>query len=371
MPDLPPAPQREAGYFDYLEGLKRYNYRNFVRRVLDDYDGRVEDGQPPRTMEEAGDQIIRDPLYRVACAIQRTSQEMAWSSAATSLLPHREQMARMLNEDMPPGHHARLELDPGLELPGWYVEAAENGSDDIHLQPYWGDELVGPIYQRGGGIYRTAWRGGYGKDPVSLRTLAESAAPDRCERILDLGCSFGSNTIAFRLAFPEAAEVIGIDVSADALKWAFHSAEHREVAITFAQRDATATGYPDEHFDLITAYLLLHEMPPEAVDAMLAEAYRLLRPGGELIFLDIPRYGVLDPEFAFLQSFDQVGNGERFWDAFLSRDLPADLEAAGFSEVREHPLDLDEPSYWGSAALMRDGRFHAANRWTTHARKSA
>ena len=371
MPDLPPAPQRDAGYFDFIEGLKRYNYGHFVRRVLDDYDERFPGGRRPQTMQEAGDRITADPLYQVACAIQRTSQEMAWSSAAASLLSHREQMARMLNEDLPPGNHARLELDPGFQLPEWYVEAEQSGADDIHLQPYWGDELVGPIYQRGGGIYRTAWRGGYGKDPISLRTFAQSAWTDRCERILDLGCSFGSNTIAFRLAHPEAAEVIGIDLSADALKWAFHSAEHRQVAITFAQRDATATGYPDEHFDLITAYLLLHELPPEAIDATLAECHRLLRPGGEVMFLDIPRYGVLDPQFAFLQSFDQVANGERFWDAFLSRDLPADLRAAGFSEVREQPLDLDEPSYWGSAALMRDGRFHAANRWTTHARKSA
>ena len=371
MPDLPPAPQRDAAYFDYIEGLKRHNYRHYVRRVVDDHAARQRDGARFATMEEAGAVISADPLYRVACAIQRTSQEMAWSSAARSLLPHRTALGRMLNEDLPPAGTAALELDPDLALPDWYVEAAETGADDIHLQPYWGDELVGPIYQRGGGIYRTSWRAGYGKDPVSLRVFAESAPGDAYESILDLGCSFGSNTIAFRLAYPEARQVVGIDVSADALKWAFHSAEHRGLEITFAQREATATGYPDQSFDLITAYLLLHEMPAEALDALLAETYRLLRPGGTVMFLDIPRYGVLDPAHAFLQSFDQVANGERFWDGFLSRDLPADLAAAGFGDVSEQPLDLDEPAYWGSAALMRDGRFHAVNRWTTYATRPA
>jgi SAM-dependent methyltransferase len=370
MPDLPPAPQRDAGYFDYLEGLKRFNYRHIVARVLQDYDRAFEDGPRPQTMQDAGTHLTADSGYRTACAIQRISQEMTWSSAARSLLPHREEMARMLRE-LPPGDHARLELDPDVRVPDWYVEAAHAGADDIHLQPYWGDELVGPIYQRGGGIYRTSWRGGYGKDPASLRAFARSAPADSYDRILDLGCSFGSNTMAFASEYPEATEVVGIDVSTDALKWAFHAAEHRRLAVTFAQREATATGYPDGHFDLITAFLLLHEMPGDALDALIAETHRLLAPGGHLMFLDIPRYAVLEPEVAFLQSFDQVANGERFWDAFLRRDLPAELEAAGFCDVRESPLELEEPGFWGSAALMRDGTFHAANRWTTHASRPA
>ncbi len=374
MPELPAPTQEQAAHFDYLEGLRGYNYTVHVKGVLDAYAHRTAvGGSEPTTMDGAAAIIEPSPLYRFAAATQHQAQKMGWASARRSLEDHTDQLAGLLDR-MPADPAGRLVLDPALELPGYYTERDSEGLDDIHLVPggYWGDPLVGPVYERGGALYRMAWRTGYtGSPPGALVAFAEGAPSGTYRRILDLGCSFGGLTMALREAYPEAAEVVGIDISAAALRWAHLTAEERGLAITFEQRDATATGYPDESFDLISGFLLLHELNAEVLDAVMAEAYRLLRPGGHIRFLDMPPYAELPPERAFLQSFDCKGNGEAFWDEFLSRDFKAVLRETGFVNIGDGPLEYDEPNYWGTAALLRTGEFRLENRWVNMADKPA
>jgi ubiquinone/menaquinone biosynthesis C-methylase UbiE len=50
---------------------------------------------------------------------------------------------------------------------------------------------------------------------------------------------------------------------------------------------ATDLGYPDESFDSVGSFTMLHHVPTRAgQDKILAEAYRVLRPGGVLIGSD-------------------------------------------------------------------------------------
>jgi len=51
--------------------------------------------------------------------------------------------------------------------------------------------------------------------------------------------------------------------------------------------DATALGYPDESFDSVGMFTMLHHVPTRALqDALLASALRVLRPGGTLVGSD-------------------------------------------------------------------------------------
>jgi SAM-dependent methyltransferase len=376
MPELPAPTQEQAAHFDYLEGLRRYNYTVHVTGVLEEYERNLASvGQAgpnrPATMTEAAAVIEPTTLYRFAAATQHQAQKMGWAAARRSLDAYTEDLIRVL-DDMPAEPLGRLVLDPALELPEYYTEHDTQGLDDIHLVPggYWGDPLVGPVYERGGALYRMAWRTGYtGSPPGALIAFAKGAPSGECRRILDVGCSFGGLTMALREAYPDAAEVVGIDISAAALRWAHLTAEERGLAIAFEQRDATATGYPDESFDLISGFLLLHELSVEVLDVVMAEAHRLLRPGGHIRFLDMPPYAELAPERAFLQSYDCEGNGEAFWTEFLSRDFKSVLAQHGFVNITDGPLDYDEPSFWGTAALMRTGEFRPENRWVNQADK--
>ena len=47
-----------------------------------------------------------------------------------------------------------------------------------------------------------------------------------------------------------------------------------------------ATGLPGASCDLVTATFVVHECPPSAIRGLIAEARRLLRPGGVLMLAD-------------------------------------------------------------------------------------
>lgn len=374
---MSPADHDDAAKLDFAEGVRIFNYRQVVKPLLDDYPRRVADcvaaGQAvPATKEEAGSLYAADPHYLFSCALQRSMQRLAWATASEGAHRDAARIGAELASSRDESTHSSLDLEADAGYPDWYTRADTGRLDDIHLVPggYWGDELVGPFYERGGAAYRLAWRGGYDAGPGALQTFARSAPPGTYERVVDLGCSFGGLTRVLRGVFP-GAEVVGIDISVPALTYAHYLAERGGQSISYMRRDAQRTGFDDASFDLVTGFLLLHEVPDDVRAAIIAEAFRILRPGGTLMFLDIPPYRALSPEQAWFESFDGRGNGETFWEEFLASDFPALVGAAGFTEITEGPLDYDEPGYWGSSALWRTGEFDQVHRWVTRARKPA
>lgn len=366
--------QDDASRFDFVEGVRSFTYRRLVGPLLAEYPDRVAEhvtvgGAAPVTKEDAAELYTRDPRYLFACGLQRAMQVTGWATAVRSVHDEGDAVAAELQRTRDTRSHSTLELDPDLALPSWYTENDEAGRDDIHLVPggYWRDELVGAIYERGGSVYRLAWRAGYDARPGALEHFVRGAPPDAVD-ILDVGCAFGGLTRVLRAGRPEA-RVTGIDLSTAALTYAHHLAETGGQRITYAQRDATATGYEAETFDLVCGFLLLHEVPDDVRAAIVAEALRLLRPGGTLMFLDIPPYAALDPAQAWFESFDVRGNGEKYWEQFLASDFPGLLESTGFVDVADGPLDFPDAGYWGSSALWRTGEFDPVNRWVTTARK--
>jgi ubiquinone/menaquinone biosynthesis C-methylase UbiE len=86
--------------------------------------------------------------------------------------------------------------------------------------------------------------------------------------------------------------------------------------------DATALPYPDESFDTVGMFTMLHHVPTRAMqDAILAGALRVLRPGGTLIGSDSlasdrlhrhhegDTYNPVEPA-AFLTRLQTIGFGE-------------------------------------------------------------
>jgi SAM-dependent methyltransferase len=86
--------------------------------------------------------------------------------------------------------------------------------------------------------------------------------------------------------------------------------------------DATALPYPDESFDTVGMFTMLHHVPTRALqDAILAGALRALRPGGTLIgsdslpsdglhqFHEGDTYNPVEPA-AFLTRLQTIGYGE-------------------------------------------------------------
>ena len=65
--------------------------------------------------------------------------------------------------------------------------------------------------------------------------------------------------------------------------------------VTLLQRDASALPHADGSVDQALLFFLLHELPEHVRRATLAEALRVVRPGGRIVIVDYPRPARLHP----------------------------------------------------------------------------
>jgi ubiquinone/menaquinone biosynthesis C-methylase UbiE len=133
--------------------------------------------------------------------------------------------------------------------------------------------------------------------------------------------------------FPQA-EVIGLDLSPYMLVVAEHRAIEHGQAITWCHRQAEATGLPNNSFDLVSIGLLFHETPPPISQAILKEAHRLLRTGGEVLILD-GNQKILRQSGWLTHIFE-----EPYIQDYAEGSLDAWLGAAGFGAVRSQDVWL-------------------------------
>ena len=107
------------------------------------------------------------------------------------------------------------------------------------------------------------------------------------QKILDLGCTVGHNTGAWKDNFPDA-EVHAIDVAAPCLRYGHARAQAQGRAIHFHQMNAEKSDFPDASFDVVFSSMFLHEVPRKGIEKVFAEAHRLLRPGGLMLHMELP-----------------------------------------------------------------------------------
>jgi ubiquinone/menaquinone biosynthesis C-methylase UbiE len=154
--------------------------------------------------------------------------------------------------------------------------------------------------------------------------------------ILDLGCSVGMSTEALLGAFPRA-RLAGVDLSAHFLAVARHRARERGYAARWLHRAAEATGLPAAGFDLVSAFLVFHELPQRAARAVLAEAHRLVRPGGHLALMDMdPKSAVYAKMPAYLLTL--LKSTEPYLDEYFGLDLEGAIVQAGFEPPTTVPV---------------------------------
>lgn len=169
------------------------------------------------------------------------------------------------------------------------------------------------------------------------RVLAELPRTDYA-RILEMGTSSGHFTVALQNVFPEA-QITGIDLSLSMLRQALRVANENGWAWDLHQRAAEDTGFADASFDLVASYIIFHEMPAAAIRATLAEAYRVLEPGGQMLMSDVTPYAAVDRMASWRADWLAINGGEPWWREAASLDLAAEARAAGFVDVASRGID--------------------------------
>ncbi|EXG81705.1 class I SAM-dependent methyltransferase [Cryptosporangium arvum] len=133
--------------------------------------------------------------------------------------------------------------------------------------------------------------------------------------VLEIGPGFGATTRVLARSVPRLTAVEVDPASAARLRTAVPG-------VRVVTADATALDFPDDSFDAVVCFTMLHHVPsPAAQDRLFASAHRVLRPGGVFAGSD----SRTSARFRFLHVFDTM--------VVVDPDvLPERLRTAGFSD---------------------------------------
>lgn len=246
-------------------------------------------------------------------------------------------------EDWAPDRDLPVTEDPDLEIPEYYSTV------NFHGGPWPSPE---PKYRVRSPHIMPVWaviaRAGVAAVPIGSDVVAQrekvvaQARAENPEKILDMG-SGGNGAFMGKIyeRYPHA-EIHGVDLSAQLLSGAAGTAKALGTQFQLSHQNAEHTNYPDNTFDLVTSYALVHELPAPVTENVLAEAFRVLKPGGELVFGDVPPYRAI-PDFQFLvYDWETEGRVEPYWreECLLNRgDVCRQI---GFEAVEEYGIGPTE-----------------------------
>ncbi len=248
------------------------------------------DPTTPLTADQVRVLAEKDPAINIANKTWLANQQVTWKTLQDHFHGNYDHYMSELEAGDKAGPGS-LVLSPTMNIP-------EYTKHEIHIQPggYVGDPFGGYVYHYGTNSFYISVMGHNEQDQIHKGVVARLPLPanGKVKRILDMGCGIGQYTVALKERFPDA-EVWGLDIGAPMVRYAHMRASRLGNGANFAQKLAEETGFPDNHFDLVTSYIMHHEVPAQKTLAIIEEARRVTRPGGIYYPLDFNTGGVKSP----------------------------------------------------------------------------
>ena len=171
-------------------------------------------------------------------------------------------------------------------------------------------------------------------------------------RVLDLGC--GGGHVSYRAA-PHVAEVVACDVTPSMLDAVAATAAERGLSnITVQQAAAEHLPFPDAAFDIVLCRFTAHHW--QDMEAGLREARRVLKPGGQAVFIDTiaPADPVLDTHLQAVELLRDASHVRNYSIAEFVAALSRARFAIGSTTVRR--LRMEFPVW---TARTRTSKLHS------------
>jgi ubiquinone/menaquinone biosynthesis C-methylase UbiE len=231
-------------------------------------------------------------------------------------------------------HKRYQEFDPGIEtqgLPSYYVQ-------NFHHQTngYLSDESAN-LYDLQVEILFNGTA-----DPMRRRVLAplktglksfSDVLPNQI-KILDVACGTERTLRNIRGMLPKAS-LYGVDLSAAYLRKANQLLSQLPGTLPqLVEANGEELPYLDNYFHAVTSVFLFHELPAQARQNVINEAFRVVKPGGTFIICDSIQM-TDSPELAVsMENFPEIFH-EPYYRHYMTDDLAKRMTDAGFTEVSE------------------------------------
>ncbi|MGB1876674.1 MAG: class I SAM-dependent methyltransferase [Rhodospirillaceae bacterium] len=367
----------------FATGMRQYVLGNLAGHMRTVYDRRVQpsfekkNGRGPKDGPEIHKAIKPDSIFKFYSAVRNGTQELVWRSVLPGIARASAQLAEKAAEQN--ADDATLHLDSTLEVPRYISEL------DVHLMPgcyhterFDGDVAQGALYDNGLSVFLMGYLGPEMDDTGrSVAQFIKARYPDFApETMIDIGATIGFNTLPWLEAWPDL-EVHAIDPAAPNVRYGHARCKAMGQPIHFHQMNGTDLKFEDNSIDIVWSAMVLHELPPADVAKVLVESYRVLKPGGLMIHMELPLNADMEPYDQFYMDWDAYYNKEPFYKSLRDTDVQKAVTDAGFDEgnfVRfvipsQHGFGADAIKY--AAAASADavegnvGKLQGGLKWFT------
>ena len=158
------------------------------------------------------------------------------------------------------------------------------------------------------------------------------------EHVLDAGCGTGTLALAAKSRVGENGTVDGVDASVEMIYAAREKAAGQGLAVRFETATVQELPFDGARFDVVLCTLVMHHLPREGRTEGVAEMFRVLRPGGRLLVVDLAPGGV----WTALNPVALV-HGRRSLDTVLEAE--ALIDRAGFVGISTGHIGFQNLGY--------------------------
>ena len=332
------ATRDETARQGFVTSMRRYvlgdlagNMRTvFDRRVLPSFERT--NGRLPKDGQEIHKAMRPDTMFKFYSAVRNGTQELVWRSVLPGIGREGRTLAKK-TADVNKGE-ATLHLDPDFQTPR-YISAL-----DVHLMPgcyhterFEGDVTQGALYDNGLSVFLMGYLGPQMDDTGrSVSQFLKARYPDFApETMVDIGATIGFNTLPWLEAWPDL-DIHAVDPGAPNVRYGHARCKAMGHPIHWHQMSGTDLKFDDNSVDIIWSAMVLHEMPMSDVAKVFEESYRVLKPGGLMIHMELPLNADVPPYEQFYLDWDAYYNKEPFYKSLRDLDVRQVVVDSGFDQ---------------------------------------